>query len=102
MMNFPAEFDFERNGATQVKLTSPLGDLVMKGTYSETEEAITLTIQDIQVPPLAKQGTAMLQRLKGAPISFKLEWRTDQEVMLTPQGGGGVFGQSITLRTKLE
>ncbi len=97
-MNFPTKLEFRSNGATEIRLTSPLGDLTMIGTFSETNEAVTLTIQDIEVPPLANQGAAMMDRLKGAPVTFTLNWLNDTEVTLTPQVPGGIFGDAVTLR----
>lgn len=100
MMNFPATLAFEGNGSHEMRITSPLGDIVLRGTYSETEETASLSIAEIDVPPAANPGTQMLQRLKGAPLTFKLEWTSADEVSLKPQGPAGIFGQSLKLQRK--
>lgn len=97
-MNFPTKLEFKSNGASEIRVTSPLGDLTMRGTFSETNDTVTLTIQDIEVPAVANQGAAMLDRLKGAPATFKLNWISDSEVTLTPQVPGGIFSDTVTLR----
>jgi len=102
MMNFPATLVFESNGASSIKIESPVGALNLRGTYSETDESVTISIQDVDVPPLAKEGTKMLDRIKGAPIGFKLAWKSETEVTMTPQGAGGIFGSTIELRRKKE
>lgn len=98
LMNFPTKLDFKSNGASEIRLTSPLGDLTMRGTFSETNDAVTLTIQDIEVPAVANQGAGMMDRLKGAPLTFKLNWVSDSEVSLTPQVPGGIFSDTVMLR----
>lgn len=100
MMNFPATLNFESNGASELKITSPLGDLAMKGTFSETDDSVTLNIQQIDVPPAAKQGNRMLDRIKGAPLSFKLEWKSADEVTMSPLAVAGIFGKSVVMRRK--
>ncbi|MCC7434649.1 MAG: hypothetical protein IT363_08175 [Methanoregulaceae archaeon] len=100
MMNFPATLAFEGNGSHELRITSPLGDIVMRGTYSETDETVSLVVGEIDVPPAANPGTKMLQRLKGAPLMFKLEWVSGDEVTLRPQGPAGIFGNSLKLQRK--
>lgn len=98
LMNFPTKLHFKGNGASEVRVTSPVGDLVMRGTFSETNESVTLTFQDIDVPPMANQGAPMLDRLKGSPIEFKLDWKSETEVALSPQVPVGIFGDTVMLR----
>lgn len=102
MMDFPATLVFEGNGANSIKIESVLGVVSLKGTYSETNDSVTFSFQEVDVPSTARQGAKMLDRIKGAPIGFKLEWKSDTEVTMTPQGAGGIFGSTIELRRKAE
>ena len=70
--------------------------------HHETDDSVTLNIQQINVPPGAKQGNRMLDRIKGAPLSFKLEWTSADEVTMSPLAAAGIFGKSIVMRRKKE
>jgi len=78
----------------------PIGSLSCSGTFSETDESVSLTLQRIKLPENAVGAGAkrLTDQIVNRPLSFKVAWKSESEVTLTPQISAGPFGQVMTLK----
>ena len=95
-------FSFNRDGSLKMDVTLPIGSLGAEGTYSETQDSVALTMQRIKLPdiPIGGQAKRLTDQIVNRPIAFKVEWRSEDEVKLTPQIAAGPFGQVMILKRK--
>ncbi len=95
-------FSFARDGSLKMDVALPIGALGAEGTYSETEDSVSLTMQRIKLPniPIGDRAKKLTDQIVNRPIAFKVEWRSDDEVKLTPQIPAGPFGQVMILKRK--
>lgn len=99
------DFSFSHDGSMKMNFGLPmLGKLPASGTFSETTTALTLTLQRIELPnnPLASQAKRFVDEMVGRPISFRLEWKSPDEVVLSPVVAGGPLSQQMTLKRRPE
>lgn len=99
-MGAKSKFTFEGNGAVKMAVGTPLGSFPATGTYSETDKSVAMTIQNVEMPntPLGDGVKKLLNNVINRAVTFDLEWKSPDEVQLTPQIHAGPFGQTMILK----
>ncbi len=95
-------FVFGGDGSLKMDVGLPIGSIDAAGIYSETDDGVSLTLQRIKLPdnPIAGGAIKLTDQIVNRPIGFEAEWKSPDEVLLTPRISAGPFGQVMTLKRK--
>jgi hypothetical protein len=93
---------FGHDGSLKMDVSLPIGVLGSEGTFSETEDTVSLTLHRIELPdnPLGSGAKRITDQIVNRPVSFKVTWVSGNEVKLVPDIPQGPFGQEMTLKRR--
>jgi len=100
-MTATTEWSFKDGGKMTMKTEAMGQKMTVEGDYTLEEKKLTMTPTKFDIPGLPAEVAKQLEKEK-KPTSFTVEFKSADEVVISPEKGGAgpTGGQSMTLKRK--